>query len=122
MNKQMTMSEISDELKTLLRYIDSQIPENDYTRQLDNAVQEVRRDEKWRVEYMRLNEVIRENRRLGEYRAKISQVRKSKDTVDEQTLIGILLLTPVVYHAIVNAIDAHPDWDDEQIAETISFE
>ena len=116
------VGEISEELKSLLHYMDSLVPEDDYTRELDNTVTDVRRDEKWRLEYMRLVERDRENRRLGEYRTKVAMVRNSKDTVDEQTLIGILLLTPVAYHTIVNAIDSHPDWDDEQIAESISFE
>ena len=102
--------------------MDSLVPEDDYTQELDSAVAEVRRDEKWRVEYMRLIERDRENRRLGEYRTKVSQVRKSRHRFGMDEMADIYILTPKAVGLIVNAIDTHPDWDDEQIAESICFE
>ena len=114
--------EISEELKSLLHYMDSFVPEDDYTQELDSAVAEVRRDEKWRLEYMRLVERDRENMRLVEYRTKVAMVRKSRNRFGTDEMADIYILTPKAVALIVNAIDTHPDWDDEQIAENISFE
>lgn len=38
----------------LLDFIDGKEPEDEFTRELDEAVQSVRKNEKWRLEYMTL--------------------------------------------------------------------
>lgn len=48
------MDDISMEMKRLLDFIDGKEPEDDFTRELDEAVQSVRKNEKWRLEYMTL--------------------------------------------------------------------
>ena len=116
------VGEISEELKSLLHYMDGLLPEDDYTRELDSTVAEVRKDEKWRLEYMRLVERDWENRMLGEYRAKVSLVRKSRHRFGTDEMADIYILTPKAVTSIVNAIAAHPDWDDEQVAESVDFE
>lgn len=42
------------EMKKLLDFIDGKEPEDDFTRELDKAVQSVRKNEKWRLDYMTL--------------------------------------------------------------------
>ena len=116
------VGEISKELKSLLHYMDSLVPEDDYTRELDSTVAEVRRDEKWRLEYMRLVERDRENRRLGRYTQTVAQVRKSKHRFGTDEMADIYILTPKAVTSIVDTIAAHPDWDDEQVAENVDFE
>ena len=116
------VGEINDELKALLRYMDGLVPENDYTRALDNAVTEIRNDTKWRREYMVLNELIGENRRLAQYQLRVAQVRKSRNRFTPEELAEIYLVSPKLLTSMLNAIDAHPDWDDEQIAENVEFE
>ena len=116
------VGKISDELKALLRYMDGFAPENDYTRELDSAVTEIRRDEKWRREYMRLNEMLRENRRLGRYAERVAMVRTFRDEFQPEQLTKIAYNKPELLASILEAIDTHPDWDDEQIAESIYFE
>ena len=56
------VGEISDDLRALLRYMDS-------------AVTDVRKDTKWRREYMVLIERDREKMRLGERRRSVAQAR-----------------------------------------------
>ena len=112
----------SGELKSLLRYMGSLMPEDDYTRELDGAVAEVRVDEKWRREYMVLVERDRENRRLGEHMRSVAQVRKSRHRFGTDEMADIYILTPKAVTSIVDTIDAHPDWDDEQVAENVDFE
>lgn len=114
--------EISDDLKSLLRYMEGFKPDSDYTRMLNEAVEYVRSDDQWRREYMVLNEMLKENRRMGNYMGKVAMARNSRYSVDKGTLSLVLMIHPHTLQSILDTIDAHPDWDDEKIAETIDFE
>ena len=113
------MGKIGEELKALLRYVDGFAPESGYTRELDSAVAGVRSDEKWKVEYMRFNELMMDTKRLGEYTDRIKMIREFRTQFDEASLIKISYHNPELLHTILDAIDANPDWDDEQVAEYI---
>ena len=54
LNTKGTMDDVSPELKSLLDYIDGDKPEDDFTRELEDAVGLVRKNEKWRLDYMTL--------------------------------------------------------------------
>ena len=54
LNTKGTMDDVSPELKSLLDYIDGNKPEDDFTRELEDAVGLVRKNEKWRLDYMTL--------------------------------------------------------------------
>ena len=54
LNTKGTMDDVTPELKRLLDFIDGKEPEDDFTRELDAAVQSARRNEKWRLDYMTL--------------------------------------------------------------------
>ena len=116
------VGEISEELKALLRYMDGFAPEDDYTRELDSAVTAIRNDEKWRREYMVLNEMLRDRERVGERRGRVAQVRNFRHRFNVEELAEIYILHPKAVEEILKAIDAHPDWDDEQIAESVDFD
>lgn len=122
LNTKGSVGEISDELRGLLRYMDGCQPDDDYTRKLESAVADVRTDEKWRREYMVLNELIRDNKRLGGYTRSVAQARKLRKRYAQDELAEICLVSPELLKTILDAIDTHPDWDDEQIAENVDFE
>lgn len=122
LNTKGSVGEISEDMKSLLRYMEGSAPDNDYTRMLDQAVKEVRSDDKWRREYMVLVERDRENRRLGERRIKVSQARAFRNDFSPEQLAKITFFPPYMLKKVLDTIDAHPDWDDEKIAETIDFE
>jgi predicted transposase/invertase (TIGR01784 family) len=48
LNTKGTMDDVTPEMKRLLDFIDGKEPEDDFTRELDEAVQAVRKNEKWR--------------------------------------------------------------------------
>lgn len=48
LNTKGTMDDVTPELKRLLNFIDGKEAEDDFTRELDEAVQSVRKNEKWR--------------------------------------------------------------------------
>ncbi len=60
---------VDAELKTMLEYIETGIPKDEYTRSLDKDVRLIRENKKWRREYMTLqmkyNELMREGKELG---------------------------------------------------------
>ena len=122
LNTKGRVGEISADLKALLRYMDGAAPESEYARALESAVTEIRRDEKWRRDYMLLSEKLRESKRLGECKRSVTQVRKFRHRFSADELAEIYILHPKAVKAILDAIDAHPDWDDETVAENVDFE
>ena len=48
------MDDVTPEMKKLLDFIDGKEPGDDFTRELDKVVQSVRKNEKWRLDYMTL--------------------------------------------------------------------
>ena len=54
LNTKGTMDDVTPEMKNLLDYIDGKAPGDEYTSELDEAVQSARRNEKWRLDYMTL--------------------------------------------------------------------
>ncbi len=65
LNTKGTMDDVSLEMKRLLEYIDGQTASDEFTRELDDAVQSARRNEKWRLEYMTLQQEYREKYNEG---------------------------------------------------------
>ena len=50
LNTKGTMDDVSPEMKRLLEYIDGQAVSEEFTRELEDAVQSARRNEKWRLD------------------------------------------------------------------------
>ena len=122
LNTKGTVGEISDELKDLLRFVDGMQPESEYTKELEKAVAEVKADEKWRREFMVLMERDREKMRLGRYMQKVASVRQSRGKFSPEVIAEIIMVQPAMVETIISAIDAHPEWDDEEVAESLDFD
>ncbi len=54
LNTKGTKDDVTPELKKLLDYIDGKMPQDDYTRKLNEAVKSARKNERWRLDYMTL--------------------------------------------------------------------
>lgn len=65
LNAKGIMNDISPKMQALLYYIDGNEPTDDYTKELEKAVQEVRKNKKWRLDYMTLERKFLEIRREG---------------------------------------------------------
>ena len=65
LNTKGTMDDVSPEMKRLLEYIDGQAASDEFTRELEDAVQSARRNEKWRLDYMTLQQEYREKYNEG---------------------------------------------------------
>ncbi|MCM1181228.1 MAG: hypothetical protein NC347_13290, partial [Clostridium sp.] len=83
--------DVTPEMKKLLDFIDGKEPEDDFTRELDEAVQSVRKNEKWRLDYMTLQmnyqekyeQGIEEGRKEGSHTMVYSLVQKDRLTLTE---------------------------------------
>lgn len=54
LNTKGILDDVSPEMKRLLDFIDGKEPTDEFTRELDEAVESVRKNEKWRLDYMTL--------------------------------------------------------------------
>lgn len=102
--------------------MDGMEPDSAYTRDLDNAVTEIKADEKWRREFMVLMERDREKIRLGQYSRSVAMLRMSRNRFNVDELSSIYYIDLKTVQDILDTIDAHPDWDDEQVAENVDFD
>lgn len=57
--------DVGDDLKNLLHYIDTSVPVDSFTRELDDAVKEVRMNEKYSLEYVKWQIRDQENQQMG---------------------------------------------------------
>ena len=71
---------------------------------------------------MVLIERDRENVRLGERRRSVASVRRFRTLLAPEDLSEICDNNSVMLEEILTAIDTHPDWDDEKIAENLDFD
>lgn len=60
-----TADDISEGLKSFLKYLTNQKPESDFTRRLEDAVQKAKGRKEWSTEYMTLNEIKKYEREEG---------------------------------------------------------
>ena len=122
LNTKGTVGKISDELKSLLCFMDGMEPESDYTKDLEKAVDEVKADERWRREYMVLIERDREKVRLGRYSQTVAAVRRGRGKYPVEAISDMMMVDLDTIDAISATIDAHPEWDDEEVAESLDFD
>ena len=80
-------------MKSLLDYIDGKEPEDEFTRELDDAVNEVRDNEKRRLEYMTLQMSYQEKYEMGVQdgiEQGIDKINKLHDILIEQNRLDDL--------------------------------
>ena len=65
LNTKGTMDDVSPEMKRLLDYVDGKGVSDTFTRDLEEAVQSARQNEKWRLDYMTLQQEYRERFQEG---------------------------------------------------------
>ena len=85
------MDDVSPEMKRLLDYIDGQAASDEFTKELEDAVQSVRRNEKWRLDYMTLQQEYRERFQEG----KVEGIKEGKIEGKIETLYEELHMTVV---------------------------
>jgi len=122
LNAKGTKGDISEELKDTLDFIAGKAPQSEYAKDLQAAVEEVKQSKEWRREYMLLMMRDKEQQKMGVYRHIIAALRINRETASKDLCIKMLNIDEELYEKIVYLLDKNPDWDDEEIAETIISE
>lgn len=99
LNTKGTMDDVPPELKSLLDFIDGEEPRDEFTKELEAAVKTVRKNEKWRLDYMTLQQEYRERFQEGKVEGikegKIEGLREGKIEGKIETLYEELHMTVV---------------------------
>lgn len=94
------MDDVTPEMKRLLDFIDGKEPEDDFTRELDEAVQSVRKNEKWRLDYMTLQmnyqEKYEQGIEQGNKQAALRMIEAGKLSYEEIAMYSGLTLEQVL--------------------------
>lgn len=78
LNTKGTMDDVDEELRNLLNYFETLMPQDDFTGELDQAVAAAREHKAWRQEYMVLERMMMESRRDGEKEGIIKGKKEGK--------------------------------------------
>ena len=116
------IGEVSEDLKAVIQYLDSGVASTDYTKALDAEVENVKSDEKVRMQYMLLVEAYAQQKELGANKKVVSVIRDAIGDFSAKQLAKLLKVKEKACVATIECIEAHPDWDDEQVAEEIDWE
>lgn len=115
-----TIGEISSELKAALQYMAGKTPLDGYAKNLDDAVKRVKKNEKWRRDYMTFAMKMKESNEITDLARVISTIRNSRGIIDNDTLIQILKMDKKQFERIISMVEEHPEMDDWGIAEAIA--
>ena len=91
LNTKGTLDDVSPEMKRLLDYVDGKGVSDTFTRDLEEAVQSARQNEKWRLDYMTLQQEYRERLQEG----KAEGIKEGKIEGKIETLYEELHMTVV---------------------------
>ena len=120
-NTKGSLGEISDELKAVVKYLDTGVADSDYTKELAQEVEFVKSDEKWRREYMLMMEAYAMRTDLGMHKQVVRSIRRKRNKRSISDITDVLGISEIEYQSVITALDSHPDWDDEKIAEEIDW-
>ena len=121
-NTKGTVGSISDDLKAVIAYMDSGVASTDYTKALDAEVESVKLNEKVRLQYMLLMEAYARERSMGEYKRVVRLIRRKMNQFNCEEMADIFDISVADCEKAVAAINAHPEWEDEQIAEEVEWD
>lgn len=121
-NTKGTVGDISDDLKAVIQYLNSGIPSNEYTEELDAEVQSVKANEKVRMSYMLYQEALAMADQYGRYKSKVELIRYNMNEFSSSDLAKIMRVSLDICKSVIETIQSHPDWNDEQVAEEIYWE
>ena len=128
LNTKGCIGEIDPELKEALKYMDGQTPAGKFAKDLDAAVNAVKTDKKWRLDYMtyelKMREYAiaakREGEIIGELKDKVSAIRVFRNNLNSDQLMAGFHIDKPTLDSILDMIDNYPDWTDEDIAYELS--
>lgn len=116
--------EISKELKEAIIYLDREEVTGPYSKELDDAVNELKSSEERGQEYMMLMTYGAEQRAAGKYIRNVELIRKwmgKTKRIPLEDAADTFNMTVSQLKVVISLIKEHPDWDDEEIADKANW-
>ena len=121
LNMHGTVGEINDELKKALHYMAGEKINEGYAKDLDDAVNKVKSNEKWRHDYMTLNMRIMEENKITDLAKIVSAIKKGRGRCTDDIIMNMFDLNIEQYDKIISMLDKYPDKDIWELAEMILY-
>lgn len=115
------VGEISDDLKDFLNYMAGQEPKGDFVQDVAKGVDEIRKDEVWRRDYMTLAMKIQEEKEVDILADRIAAIKVGRNNVDNEMLMNMFHLDEDQLNEILSLLDQYPNKDEWEIAEMILY-
>lgn len=118
-NTKGTQGMISPELKEAILYLDREAVTGPYSRELDEAVNELKSNEERGAEYMTLMTYGMEQQATGRKINQVENIRnwyKAGQDIPKPIAAKVMNLSLPVFDGVLDLIREHPDWDDETVA------
>jgi predicted transposase/invertase (TIGR01784 family) len=119
-NTKGTRGDISPELKEAIIYLDREEVTGPYSKELDDAVNELKSNEERGQEYMMLMTYGAEREAAGKYIGLVEQIRgwyNKKSILPVKDAAEYAGITIPQFEGVVALIKEHPDWDDRMVAD-----
>jgi predicted transposase/invertase (TIGR01784 family) len=119
-NTKGTKGDISPELKEAIIYLDREEVTGPYSKELDDAVNELKSNEERGQEYMMLMTYGAEQRAAGKYSGFVELIRRwleKKSSMPVNEAADFVGITVPQFEGVLTLIKEHPDWDNDEVAD-----
>jgi predicted transposase/invertase (TIGR01784 family) len=119
-NTKGTKGDISPELKEAIIYLDREEVTGSYSKELDDAVNELKSNEERGQEYMMLMTYGAEREAAGKYSGFVELIRRwleKKSSIPVNEAADFVGITVPQFEGVLALIKEHPDWDNDEVAD-----
>lgn len=116
------VGEISPELKKVIDFFREGKADDEYTRALEEQVENYNNDENWRLDRMLLMEAYINERNIGKYSHVVSLIRDAIGEFTTKQMAKCFKVSEKFCDKTVEYIKEHPEWDDDQVIEAVDWE
>ncbi len=123
-NTKGTKGDISPELKEAIIYLDREEVTGPYSKELHDAVNELKSNEERGQEYMMLMTYGAEQRAAGKYIRNVELIRgwyNRKSALSVKDAAEFAGITIPQFEGVIALIKEHPDWDDAEVADKANW-
>jgi len=123
-NTKGTKGRISKKLKEVIMYLDHEEVTGSFSRELDNAVKELKESEEGRQEYMMLMTFGAEQKAAGKYAGKVEQIRgwyNDGSTTPAAEAAKVIRVTLAQFEDVLSLIKEKPELEDDDIAKQVNW-
>ena len=106
LNTKGRLNDVPESLKMFLDYIETDVVEDEFTREVDKAVVEIQSDERWKESIMTVDQVIKDAANAAAEKALLQGIEQGEYNIKKETVIRML---------------KHGDFSDDVICEMVDI-